>query len=84
MPPRKQLPEAPVIFSLRLPTEGNLPVPAGSTDSFVDVTQSSWSEPGQTPTTYAEILSTVETSRIADRFNTDTMKEILARTRSPA
>ena len=65
MPPKKVLPEAPVIFSLRLPSDENVPVPAeGSTN-------------------YSDILSSVETSRVAERFNTDTMKEILSRTRSP-
>ena len=83
MPPKKHLPEAPVIFSLRLPSEENIPVPAGSTTTFVDVTQCAWSEPTQTATNYADILSTVETSRVAERFNTETMKDILMRTRSP-
>lgn len=65
MPPKKSLPEAPVIFSFRLPTEENVPVPADGL------------------TNYSEILSSVETSRVAERFNTDTMKGILARTKSP-
>jgi hypothetical protein len=66
MPPKKQLPEAPVIFSLKLPVEENVPQPAnGSTD-------------------YSEILREVETSRVGDRFNSETMKEILTRTKSPA
>lgn len=65
MPPKKSLPEAPIIFSLKLPVEENIPQPAdGATD-------------------YSEILRTVETSHVAERFNTDTMKEILGRTRSP-
>jgi hypothetical protein len=65
MAPKKQLPEAPVIFSLHLPSDENVPVPADAS------------------TNYSEILSNVETSRVAERFNTATMKEILARTRSP-
>lgn len=65
MPPKKQLPEAPVIFQFRLPTEKDLPVPADAS------------------TNYSDILASVETSRVAERFNTDTMKEILTRTRSP-
>lgn len=66
MPPRKNLPEAPVIFSLKLPVEQELPTPAeGSTN-------------------YSDILSSVETSKVAERFNTDTMKEILSRTRATA
>lgn len=65
MPPKKALPEAPVIFSLRLPAEENLPVPADTT------------------TNYSDILQTVEASRVSDRFNVDTMKEILSRTKTP-
>ena len=65
MPPKKQLPEAPVIFSLKLPTEEDVPVPAGG------------------GTDYSEILRNVETSQIAERFNTDTMKEILSRSKTP-
>jgi hypothetical protein len=65
MPPKKQLPEAPVIFSLRLPIEENVPVPADAS------------------TNYSDILLSVETSHIAERFNTDTMKEILTRTKTP-
>ena len=65
MPPRKQLQEAPVVFSLRLPVEEHVPTPA---------------EGG---TNYSDILSAVETSKVAERFNTDTMREILARTKSP-
>jgi hypothetical protein len=64
MPPKK-LPEAPVIFSLKLPVEEDVPQPAnGSTE-------------------YSEILNAVETSQVSERFNTDTMKDILTRTRSP-
>ena len=65
MPPKKPMPEAPVIFSLRLPVEENAPVPAGAYQ------------------TYSEILDAVETSQVSERFNTDTMKTILAHTRSP-
>lgn len=65
MPPKKQLPEAPVIFSLRLPAPEDTPVPA------------------ETSTDYAEILRTVETSKVSERFNSEVMKEILARTKSP-
>lgn len=83
MPPRKHLPEAPVIFSLRLPSEENVPVPAGTMTTFADVIQTTWSEPTQTATNYADILSTVETSRVAERFSTETMKDILSRTRTP-
>jgi hypothetical protein len=64
MPPKKQLPEAPVIFSLKLPVEQNAPTPAGSTE-------------------YSDILQEVEASQVAERFNTDTMRDILNRTRSP-
>jgi hypothetical protein len=83
MPPRKHLPEAPVIFSLRLPSEENIPVPAGTMNTFADVVQTNWSEPTQTATNYADILSTVESSRVAERFSTETMKDILSRTRTP-
>lgn len=65
MPPKKTLPEAPVIFSLRLPVEDHVPMPADGM------------------TNYSDILQTVETSRVAERFNTETMKEILTRTKSP-
>ena len=65
MPPKKTLPEAPVIFSLKLPVDENVPVPAG------------------TSTDYSEILRNVEFSTVSERFNTDTMKEVLSRTRSP-
>jgi hypothetical protein len=65
MPPKKSLPEAPVIFSLRLPVEDHVPTPADGM------------------TNYSDILQTVETSRVAERFNTETMKEILGRTKSP-
>lgn len=65
MPPKKQLPEAPVIFSFRLPVEENVPTPAdGSTN-------------------YSDILQAVETSHVSERFNTETMKEILNRTKTP-
>jgi hypothetical protein len=65
MPPKKHLPEAPVIFSFRLPTEENVPIAAESS------------------TNYSDILETLEASHLAERFGTDTMKEILNRTRSP-
>jgi hypothetical protein len=65
MPPKKSLPEAPVVFSLRLPAEDQVPTPADGL------------------TNYSDILQTVETSRVAERFNTETMKEILGRTKSP-
>lgn len=65
MPPKKSLPEAPVIFSLRLPVEESVPTPAGAFQ------------------TYSEILDTVETSQVSERFNTETMKTILSHTRSP-
>jgi hypothetical protein len=65
MPPKKALPEAPVVFSFRLPVDENLPTPAdGSTN-------------------YSDILQAVETSHVAERFNTDMMKEMLTRTKSP-
>lgn len=65
MPPKKNLPEAPVIFSLRLAVEERAPQPADS------------------GTSYSDILQTVEASKVGERFNTETMKEILGRTRSP-
>ena len=65
MPPKKTLPEAPVIFSLRLPVEDHVPTPADGM------------------TNYSDILQTVESSRVAERFNTETMKDILTRTKSP-
>jgi hypothetical protein len=39
MPPKKQLPEAPVIFSLRLPVEENTPVPADTSTNYSDILQ---------------------------------------------
>lgn len=65
MPPKKSLPEAPVVFSLRFPIEEHVPVPADST------------------TNYSDILESVETSRVSERFNTDMMKTILTRTKNP-
>lgn len=65
MPPKKQLPEAPVVFTLRLPANEDMPVPANSS------------------TDYAEILRDVESSNVGERFNTDMMREILARTKTP-
>jgi hypothetical protein len=66
MPPRKQVQDAPVVFSLRLPVEETAPTPQE-----------------QGSTSYSDILSAVETSRVGERFNTDTMKEILTRVKSP-
>ncbi len=37
MPPRKNLPEAPVIFSLRLPVEENIPRPADGATNYSDI-----------------------------------------------
>ena len=37
MPPKKHLPEAPVIFSLKLPTEEDVPVPAGSSTDYSEI-----------------------------------------------
>jgi hypothetical protein len=37
MPPKKQLPEAPVIFSLRLPAQEDTPVPAESTTDYSEI-----------------------------------------------
>ena len=39
--------------------------------------------PAEGGTNYSDILSAVETSKVAERFNTDTMREILSRTKSP-
>jgi hypothetical protein len=66
MPPKRQLPDAPIIFSLRLPAEETVPQPANGMS-----------------TDYAEILQGVETSRAAERFTTDMMKEVLGRTKVP-
>jgi hypothetical protein len=65
MPPKKTLPEAPVIFTFRLPAEENIPTPADGA------------------TNYSDILQSVETSNVGERFNTEIMKEILSRVRSP-
>jgi len=65
MPPKKQLPEAPVIFSFKLPVEENAPLPADSS------------------TNYSEILHEVENSHVSERFGSDTMREILTRTKTP-
>ena len=65
MPPKKQLPEAPIIFALKLPAEETAP------------------QPSNTATDYSEILREVETSRVGDRFNSEMMKAILSRTKSP-
>ena len=39
MPPKKHLPEAPVIFSFRLPAEESIPVPADSSTNYSDILQ---------------------------------------------
>jgi hypothetical protein len=39
MPPKKHLPEAPVIFTLRLPVEEDVPVPADTTTNYSDILQ---------------------------------------------
>lgn len=39
MPPRKQLPDAPVIFSLRLPTEDNVPQAANGYTEYSEILQ---------------------------------------------
>jgi hypothetical protein len=67
MPPKKGLPEAPVIFSLRLPVNQDVPIPADQSAS----------------TNYSDILQSVEQSHVSERFNTDIMKDILNRTRTP-
>jgi len=67
MPPKKQLPEAPVIFTFRLPIESEAPVPTSTGG-----------------TNYADILQSVETSHVAERFTTDTMRDILGRTKNPS
>lgn len=67
MPPKKGLPEAPVIFTLRLPVNEDVPVP---------VDQSAY-------TNYSDILHSVEQSHVSERFTTEVMKDILNRTRSP-
>lgn len=66
MPPKKNLPEAPIIFSLRLPAEETAPQPANGMS-----------------TDYADILRDVESSAGTQRFNVETMKDILTRTKSP-
>jgi hypothetical protein len=66
MPPKKNLPEAPIIFSLRLPVEETSPQPVNGVS-----------------TDYAEILRDVESSNVTQRFNSETMKDILTRTKSP-
>lgn len=65
MPPKKQLQEAPVVFSLKLPAVENIPIPADA------------------PTNYSDILQTVENSKLGERFNSDTMRDILTRIKSP-
>lgn len=68
MPPKKPLPDAPVVFTLRLPAEDTAPQPLGG------------DAPG---TDYAEILRDMEAGYATQRFTADTMKEILGRTRAP-
>lgn len=68
MPPKKPLPDAPVVFTLRLPAEDTAPQPLGG------------DAPG---TDYAEILRDMEAGYATQRFTADTMKDILARTRAP-
>lgn len=67
MPPKKPLPDAPIIFTLRLPPEDTTPQALEGIQT-VD---------------YAEILRDLESSYSAQRFNVETMKEVLSRTRSP-
>jgi hypothetical protein len=66
MPPKKSLPDAPIIFSLKLPCDETAPQPANGVS-----------------TDYADILRDVETSIVTQRFNADTMKDILSRTKTP-
>lgn len=66
MPPKKPLPDAPLIFSLRLPAEDTAPQPMDGMS-----------------TDYAEILRDVESTYATQRFTSDTMKDILTRTKSP-
>lgn len=40
MPPKKSLPEAPVIFTFKLPVEENIPIPADTTTNYSDILQS--------------------------------------------
>jgi hypothetical protein len=40
MPPKKNLPEAPVIFTFKLPVEENIPTPADATTNYSDILQS--------------------------------------------
>jgi hypothetical protein len=68
MPPKKPLPDAPIIFALRLPAEDTAPQPL---------------EVGGQSMDYAEILRDMESSYATQRFTADTMKEILGRTRAP-
>ena len=67
MPPKKPLPDAPIIFTLRLPPEERAPQPLD----------------GLQTTDYAEILKDLESSYVTQRFTVDTMRDVLARTRSP-
>jgi hypothetical protein len=67
MPPKKGLPEAPIIFTLRLPMNQDVPIPADQSAS----------------TNYSDILQSVEQSHVSERFSSEIMKDILNRTRSP-
>lgn len=67
MPPKKPLPDAPIIFALRLPADDTAPQPLGGGGS----------------TEYADILHDMEAGYASQRFTADTMREILSRTRSP-
>jgi hypothetical protein len=78
MPPKKQLPEAPIIFALRFPVEDTGPQPANSGQE----SYSNLHHPSSSETTYSDILHDIETSYVTQRFTADTMKEILGRTKS--
>ena len=69
MPPKKPLPDAPIIFTLRLPAEDTAPQPAeGGAQQNID---------------YSDILKDMESGYAAQRFTSDTMKDILDRNRPP-
>ena len=66
MPPKKQLPEAPIIFSLRLPSEENVPVPADMSTNYSDILQTvEASQTGERFNTdmMRDILSRVKTAQ---------------------
>jgi hypothetical protein len=73
MPPKKHLPEAPVIFTFKLPIEKDVPVPAEAAMGYSEIAE----------TNYSEILKSVESSHASERFTTDMMREVLNRTKSP-